>query len=424
VEVNVLNTALFVLGALLLIGGILYGILVLASGRYRHMRNRWGTYNKISWVIPVALLLGLLLVWLNWPAAWSNNFSSSDVEQEQQQSPDKNAAAHPVPCNKIVGSDQVNQKGEVFPTDSHQSWQASVAEGKRHSGDSMSPPFPATDDSGTAFRYWEQLNCTQPYIGLSTGSMLATTPLGDGQTIGEITGLTPANAADIKPAVVTAYDSSNTKHWSKYQAYAAKVNAVLNVAQIVGIEQSPVSIYYWHFANNGVPDRDGYNTVVVDEKENLPALVLRYRNKGATCELARVGINVVGPMPERFKPEGCTTPTPTTSTKPAPPTSTHPGTHTPPPPPTTTKPPSRTTTPPTTTRPPTTHTTPPKTCLSEYGPGYSGTYPDCHKDGSPGVQPTQPPQAPGPNPQPDPEHDPGSHECYDPNTGAPLDTCS
>ena len=58
-----------------------------------------------------------------------------------------------------------------------------------------------------------------------------------------------------------------------------------------------------------------------------------------------------------------------------------------------------------------------KTCESVYGPSSSGNYPDCHKDGSPSKQPTQPTQAPGPNPSPNPTNNPGSNQCYSDSTG-------
>jgi len=61
---------------------------------------------------------------------------------------------------------------------------------------------------------------------------------------------------------------------------------------------------------------------------------------------------------------------------------------------------------------------PPKTCRSVYGPGYNGTYPRCHKDGT--TAPKPPLTAPGTNPNPDPTNDPGSNECYSNTTGKPV----
>lgn len=88
-------------------------------------------------------------------------------------------------------------------------------------------------------------------------------------------------------------------------------------------------------------------------------------------------------------------------------------------------PPTTTTT--TRTTPPT-HTTttkPPKDCADVFGPGYKGTFPNCKKDGSASVQPTQPPSAPGTNPAPVPvtksnTTQPTSAQCYDPVTGDPV----
>ncbi len=62
------------------------------------------------------------------------------------------------------------------------------------------------------------------------------------------------------------------------------------------------------------------------------------------------------------------------------------------------------------------------TCLTAFGPGYSGTFPACPKDGSSRVQPTQPRQAPGTNPAPAPASsgDPGSNQCYSLDKGLPV----
>jgi hypothetical protein len=87
--------------------------------------------------------------------------------------------------------------------------------------------------------------------------------------------------------------------------------------------------------------------------------------------------------------------------------------------------------------PPSHHVTPPpppKTCYSVYGPGYSGSYPNCHKSSvdSHGntVVPAPPHNAPGPNPAPvpvpttgpngEPTTQPTTSQCYDPNTGVPV----
>jgi hypothetical protein len=61
----------------------------------------------------------------------------------------------------------------------------------------------------------------------------------------------------------------------------------------------------------------------------------------------------------------------------------------------------------------------PPTCESVYGPGYTGTYPNCTKDGT--TTPPPPTTAPGPNPPPSGgTGDPGSNQCYDPVTGTPV----
>jgi hypothetical protein len=70
--------------------------------------------------------------------------------------------------------------------------------------------------------------------------------------------------------------------------------------------------------------------------------------------------------------------------------------------------------------------TPAPTCTSVYGPGYSGTYPNCPKDGT--SAPPPPTQAPGPNPTPSTTASggsgsgggPGSNQCYDTKTGNPV----
>lgn len=60
------------------------------------------------------------------------------------------------------------------------------------------------------------------------------------------------------------------------------------------------------------------------------------------------------------------------------------------------------------------------TCESVYGPGYTGSYPSCTKDGT--ATPPPPSDAPGPNPPPSGgTGDPGSNQCYDPETGQPVD---
>jgi len=60
-----------------------------------------------------------------------------------------------------------------------------------------------------------------------------------------------------------------------------------------------------------------------------------------------------------------------------------------------------------------------QTCESTYGPGYSGTYPNCVKDGT--STPPPPPNAPGPNPSPSPQDpSPTPSQCYDPATGQPV----
>lgn len=107
-----------------------------------------------------------------------------------------------------------------------------------------------------------------------------------------------------------------------------------------------------------------------------------------------------------------TTTCPPTSTSPTPKPSPSKTTHTPSPKP------SRTTHSPS--PKPSKTTTPPKTCESVYGPGYSGEYPNCHKDGSPTGQPTQRTSAPGKNPDPDPTDPAGSNQCYDDQTGKPV----
>ncbi len=56
------------------------------------------------------------------------------------------------------------------------------------------------------------------------------------------------------------------------------------------------------------------------------------------------------------------------------------------------------------------------TCPQVYGPGYTGEYPNCTKDGT--STPPPPPGTPGPNPPP---ADPGeSYQCYSEETGEPV----
>ncbi len=64
----------------------------------------------------------------------------------------------------------------------------------------------------------------------------------------------------------------------------------------------------------------------------------------------------------------------------------------------------------------------PPTCESVYGPGYTGTYPNCTKDGT--TTPAPPTTAPGPNPTDPPVGQPGgsgSHQCWSETTGLPVD---
>lgn len=283
--------------------------------------------------------------------------------------------------------------------------------------------------------------CEDPELGVSTANMFANLNVG-GVNVGDLNpwlapykgdaGQINDKAAGFIPLLDVAHPSDAqvqeaAKQNIEYQALAARLDTLIGRFSNKGVNNSPKSSENWHLTAGGLAVGGLPEVGLNPNQESLPALMLEVTEKGACAPLKIIGFNTGDKRPEVFPTPTCQSPhkpgkssTPMTSAPPkgctsncgsVPPTCTsncHP----------TTSHPTPSTTPPTT--PPTTHhSTPPVTCASVYGPGYSGNYPNCHKDPT-SVTPTAPSSAPGTNPAPDPSHDPGSNKCYSETTGLPV----
>jgi hypothetical protein len=391
------------------------------------------------YILAVIVALGVGLAFMNLS---SGNRSSAT------------AATQPSSAAKIVNSDLIKaltivgtvpQCSTIVPADQQVSglakptlgFQASVAKKVRKTSDAISTLLNGTDAPAQLNSMLIKL-CQDPELGYSWGNMLFNLKLGASKTtVGSLNTkwLQPANAKDINTLAQAALPYSGVQTstltdaqqkqavqaWEGYEAFAAKLTTLVGKFHLIGDLNNPQSVMNWHLLNGGLTVGSFPAVGLNNHQENLPAVVLSVTEKGQQCELARIGANQMDSRPEVFAPAGCVI-----AVKPAPKptvsvntgckvncggnTSTHPAPQ-----------PSVSTTHPSSTPTPTpTPTTPPKTCHSVYGPGYSGTYPNCHKDGSKSVQPTQPASATGTNPAPNPTNNPGSNKCYSETTGQPV----
>jgi hypothetical protein len=423
-----LNVFLFVLGAILVVMALTFGVFALSN------RLRFREHTTIRWV-ELLLIVSLLLVpgiWLtvaNWPSASSMSGSPVGIVDNL----DEAQSNLVVDYDKVTTDDCLAKVKQQFGSAGVGHYKAEDEDyetvkfdvGAMHSvgdngvltSDSTNVPLnPQTREAERAFI------CRDPAQAAMVMNGAGREKVGD-KTVAE---LNPWMQAQGDPSAIQpwAQHCMDAKDNVKVHLECAKTMAA--AAVLVGRfhddgVQKTSTEWNYHLANHGlvVGQVPPFELNPVQEKDAF-FLVISVTQKTGGCFL-RLGFNVGVTAPnggdQRLAGLPCEAPPPPTAT---PPTGTKPpGTHNPPPT-TTTQPPRTTTHTPPTTPPVTTTTTPPKTCLSVYGPGYSGTYPNCHKDGSTAVQPTQPTAAPGTNPPPNPTHDPGSNKCYSETTGKPV----
>ena len=212
----------------------------------------------------------------------------------------KQAAQDPDPCASYFSKNELTKAGNVLPALPRESYRASVAKGDRHTADSLDTRLLGASDKDK-FNNLAKAICSRPYVGGSFGVLLRNyVKIGD-KTIGDfLPNFGPAaSAPKVKAAVKKAYASATG--WETYQKQAAQVVSVLNLANVVGVQNHRMSQVNIHFANLGLPDSKGFPSVAVNRhQENLPALVLEFREKGVACPVAAIGANTLDKRPELF----------------------------------------------------------------------------------------------------------------------------